>query len=147
MTPTDSALVARLDDESQIAALVYSYGATLDEKDWHGNAALFTEDGTYSIFGRTSKGRAAIAEHAETHLTQFARTQHLFTGLLIGLDGDRATVRSSAFAVHVPDLAKPSEHADAGGVFRAECVRDGDGWLFARAEADITWSAGLSIAF
>jgi uncharacterized protein (TIGR02246 family) len=147
MTPTDSALVARLHDESQIAALVYSYGATLDDKDWHGNAALFTKDGTFSILGRTVKGRAAIAEHAESGLTQYALTQHLYTGLLIRLDGDRATVRSSAFAVHVPDLAKPAEHVDAGGVFRGECVRDGDGWLIARAEADLTWSASLSIAF
>jgi len=147
MTPTHPELVARLYDESRIAALVYTYGTTLDDKDWLGNAALFTEDGTFSIFDRTAKGRAAIAEHAESHLAQFACTQHVYTGVLVRLDGDRATVRSSAFAVHVPDLAKPGEHADAGGVFRAECVREGDDWLIAWAEADVSWFAGASIPF
>jgi uncharacterized protein (TIGR02246 family) len=146
MTPTHPEVVARLYDESRIAELVYSYGTTLDDKDWLGNAALFTEDGTFLIFGRTVKGRAAIAEQAGAFLSKFARTQHCYTGLVIRLDGDRATVRSSSFAMHIPDLAKPGEHADVGGVFRAECVREGDGWLIAGAEVDLSWSAGSSLA-
>lgn len=147
MTPTPADLAARLHDESRIAELLYTYGATADDKDWLGNAAVFTEDGTFSILGLTLKGRSAIAENSSTHLAKFARTQHFYTCLLIRLDGDRATVRASSSAVHIPDLAKPHEHLDAGGVFRGECVREGDGWLFTHAEVDISWSAGLSMSY
>ena len=127
--------VKALEDERDIRDLLIRYAQCLDNRDFAGYAALFTEDGRW--YGRAGdvNGRAAI----EAMLVEafgptpqgFANTNnfHLMTNFLIEVVGDaaRADSRISYFARGENNRPMPMLAGRYEDTFR----REGGRWLFA----------------
>lgn len=140
----DSRDIARLLDEAAVTRLIHHASACLDARDWKGFRETFTEDGVFEILGQRRVGRTAIAD-GSVKIARYARTQHYNTNIVVDVHGDEATARSSLLAIHVPDAAKPHEHADVGAVYHYRCVRSPEGWLFSHVRVEVTWTAGLPL--
>lgn len=141
----DSPELVRLLDEAAIQRLIHRFSACLDARDWTGYGETFTEDGVFEILGERRVGRAAIADGPRGRLARYARTRHHNTNITIDVAADAATARSSLLAVHLPDLAQPAVHADAGADYHYRLVRTPEGWRFAHVRVEITWTAGLPL--
>jgi hypothetical protein len=48
--------------------------------------------------------------------------------------------------VHVPDAARPSDHADAGVRYAFRARRNADGWRFTSVRLELLWTAGLPLS-
>jgi ketosteroid isomerase-like protein len=136
----------RLADRAEISDLLLAFARALDTRDWDAYAQTFAEDGEFRIFDQVRVGREEIAAGPARDLTRFDRTQHFSTNHVIDVDGDRATAQSYMLAIHVPDAAKPDEHADIGGTYRCECVRTPEGWRFQSVAIEVWWTAGAQFA-
>lgn len=145
--------VEELLDRAQITDLVFRLGACLDEGRFTEMGALFSDDATACTPSGTAQGRETIVElAARNHRPEFA-TQHVSTNLLVGLDGDRATVRGNLVVqvapptaadapVLTPPALAPVLGFTLGEVYRIECERSADGWRFSRVETVPVWMAG-----
>jgi uncharacterized protein (TIGR02246 family) len=136
-------LVQRLRDESDIRELMLMFVRGLDDRDWDAYANTFAEDGEFEIMGQRRVGRLEIAAGPERDLTKFDRTQHYSTNHRIELDGDRARASHDLLAIHIPDGARPTEHADIGGRYVCECRRTSAGWRFSEVRLEIFWTRGI----
>ncbi|MFE7312139.1 nuclear transport factor 2 family protein [Streptomyces sp. NPDC057555] len=147
--------VAVLVDRAEITGLIDRYLLSLDtlpggdgfDDDWA--RSLFTEDIEITSPVGEYRGIKGLAASEQATMAKFARTQHLGANCLIGLDGDRATVRWNALMthVHLPSTqaargAEPGGHFDVGGTFTGEVVRTADGWRFRRLEIRAVWTNG-----
>jgi uncharacterized protein (TIGR02246 family) len=130
-------------DERAIRALLLEFVSAVDARDWDRYSRAFAPDGAFEILGQRRVGREAIAAGPARDLTRFARTQHFSTNHVVALDGDRATATAYVIAVHVPDAARPDEHADIGGCYHCKCVRTDEGWRFAEIRIEVLWTGGL----
>src|ERR1700722_19425303 len=85
-------------DKNAIRELLATYCFHLDSYRFVEMAALFTEDGTWDTAFGKGTGRAGIVTQAESIGTPDAprpKRIHLTTNIVIGLNGDQATVRSN----------------------------------------------------
>jgi uncharacterized protein (TIGR02246 family) len=121
--------IRRLEDIEAIRNLVASYGLLADRGDAQGVAALWTEDGSYSVgdFG-DAKGRDQIGALILSDTHQQLLTEgcgHILTAPHITLDGDRALAVN-----HSVVLRNTGDSHDAWRVSanRWELVRTDDGW-------------------
>ncbi len=121
--------IRRLEDIEAIRNLVASYGPLADIGDAQGVAALWTEDGSYSVgdFG-DAKGRdhiaALILSDTHQHLLT-AGCGHILTTPHITLDGDSAiAVNHSVVLRHTGG----SHEAWRVSANRWELVRTDNGW-------------------
>ncbi|MEU7641901.1 nuclear transport factor 2 family protein [Streptomyces sp. NPDC059101] len=159
VTTTDaSALqhqVAVLVDRAEITGLIDRYLLSLDtlpggggfDDDWA--RGLFTEDVVITSPVGRHRGIAGLPESERATMAKFERTLHLGSNYLIGLDGDRATVRWNALMTHVHLAstqaargAEPGGHFDVGGTFTGEVVRTADGWRFRSLDIRAVWTSG-----
>jgi uncharacterized protein (TIGR02246 family) len=129
-------------DRAEISQLLLTFVNSLDARDWDGYANTFTPDGVFEIMGQRRTGRAEIAAGPARDLGGFGRTQHFSSNHVIELARDTATARHYLLAVHVPDAARPAEHADIGGQYTCDCVRTAEGWRFRSVSLEIWWTAG-----
>jgi uncharacterized protein (TIGR02246 family) len=143
MRPDIEHSVLRLRDEAEIRDLMLAFARGLDERDWEAYADTFAEDGEFEIMGHRRVGRAEIAAGPARDLVKFHRTQHYSTNHRIQIDGDRATASHYLLAVHIPDSARPSEHADIGGRYLCECRRTPAGWRFTEVRLEVWWTRGI----
>jgi uncharacterized protein (TIGR02246 family) len=128
-----------LEDREAIHALLATYRRALDEKDFEAYAGLFADDGEFVADGRTFRGRAEIlamlAEFQATGaLTKAAGDdRHLVANVEIGVDGDRATSRSTW--VYLTRGAGDEPQLALVGHYEDELRRTAAGWRFARRAA------------
>ncbi|MCC3771625.1 nuclear transport factor 2 family protein [Streptomyces sp. UNOC14_S4] len=142
-------------DRAEITGLVDRYLLSLDtlpggdgfDDEWA--RSFFTEDVEISSPVGEHRGIEGLAESERATMAKFERTQHIGTNYLIGLDGDRATVRWNALMTHVHLAstqaargAEPGGHFDVGGTFTGEAVRTADGWRFRRLDIRAVWTNG-----
>jgi uncharacterized protein (TIGR02246 family) len=142
--PTDpTAQLQWLVDRAAISDLLIDFARALDDRDWEGYAANYTEDGVLVIMGKTIHiGREGMAENTSAGLGRYAGTHHLSANHAITIDGDTATTRSYLIAAHVFDAADPYRHADGAGWYRCRLHRMADGWRFAHVELEIRYLSG-----
>ncbi|WP_018179443.1 nuclear transport factor 2 family protein [Jongsikchunia kroppenstedtii] len=89
-----SARLAALEDRAAIAGVVASYGPLVDAGEADRVAALWTEDGSYSVDGSVMAGRAEIAAMVRgSHHQGLIRRgcTHLLGAPTITVDDDSAT--------------------------------------------------------
>ncbi|WP_046732075.1 nuclear transport factor 2 family protein [Streptomyces humi] len=130
-------------DRAAISDLLVDFARALDDKDWQGYAADYTEDGVLAIGpGITHTGRDGMAEFVAASLGRYAGTHHLSTNHAITVDGDSATTRSYLVAAHVLDADDPYRHADGAGWYRCELRRTADGWRFTHVTLEIRYLSG-----
>ncbi|MFE2431060.1 nuclear transport factor 2 family protein [Streptomyces sp. NPDC059373] len=100
-----------LADRADLATLLARQGLWLDEQRFDDAGTVFTEDATVHTQGGRSQGLQAITAQARRIHADFAAIQHTTSGVLIDLDGDRATVRANLIAAFVRDTAAPEPAA------------------------------------
>lgn len=146
-------LVARLEDlldRSDISDMIVAYGRALDEKDWDGYAALFTDDAELEFpfmegeWARSSGG-PGLAEKVARGLRGFHITHHMMTNQQVWIDGDTARSTSYLHSVHVRKEGDEEDHWDLGGWHHCEYRRTPDGWRFTKVRLESVWqSDGIS---
>jgi hypothetical protein len=146
MTTTAAEGLARrlqeLADRADLADLLARQGQWLDEQRFDDAGSIFTEDATIRTQSGQSQGLQALTAQARRVHASFAATQHVTSGVLIDIDGDRATVRANLIATFVRDAAAPEPAAAAGERYRFEAIRTPRGWRFSRLEVTPVWRSG-----
>jgi uncharacterized protein (TIGR02246 family) len=143
MTIETQDALQRLLDEAEVRRLILTFSRALDEQDWESYANTFAQDGVFEILGQRRVGRAEIAAGPARDLTRYEHTQHYSTNHWIDVDGDRAAASHHLLAIHVPDAARPGQHADMGGRYVCECRRTEEGWRFSEVRLEVWWSGGI----
>jgi uncharacterized protein (TIGR02246 family) len=131
--------LARLEAREEIHALLMAYRRALDEKDFHGYAALFGSDGVFTAGDFVATGGDEILAMLESMVPEFLAPEggddlHLVCNVDIDVhDDDTATARSTwVYLVRgdgdVPEVSKLGHYED-------ELVREDGRWRFARRHA------------
>lgn len=129
MEQFDSNRLRRLEDAEAIRNLIASYGPLADCGDAGAVAALWSDDGSYSVgdFGE-AKGRQAIAALIESEMHQNLMKQgcgHILTSPHISLDGDSAIATNHSIVFRSADDRHEAWRVSAN---RWQFVRTDDGW-------------------
>lgn len=129
MDQSDSNRIRRLEDAEAIRNLIASYGPLADFGDAGAVAALWADDGSYSVgdFGE-AKGRQAIAALIESEMHQNLMKQgcgHVLTSPHISLDGDSAIAINHSIVFRNADDQHEAWRVSAN---RWQFIRTDDGW-------------------
>jgi len=122
------------EDHAEIRNLLARYCLLLDLDDMDAWLELFTQDGTYEVYGRTAVGRDGI----RALLTGAPGGLHLGGPAVIDVDGDRAT--SMRNLLFVDRATGEARHA----VYDEDLVRTGDGWRIGRCRCRFHGPDGLA---
>ncbi|MER6712595.1 MULTISPECIES: nuclear transport factor 2 family protein [unclassified Streptomyces] len=143
----DNATVQRLLDESELRKLMQALPRALDERDFDGFGALFTEDAEVEIGGQVRRGRQAIIDGPKRDLaTRYGATFHHMGQIYIDLDEDEARIVTYQVAYHLPKPSEPTAHEDAGGRYHAVARRTEDGWRITRLRLEIVFAQGAPMS-
>lgn len=130
-------------DRAAVSDLLNDFARALDDRDWEGYAANYTEDGVLDIAPTIRhEGREGMAEFVAASLGRYAATHHLSSNHRIDLDGDIATTRSYLLAAHVFDAEQPHRHADGAGWYRCRVRRTAEGWRFEHVALVVRYVSG-----
>ncbi|MGP3980549.1 nuclear transport factor 2 family protein [Streptomyces sp. KR80] len=140
--PATDADLRLLVDRMAISDLLVAFARCLDEKDYDGYAALFTEDGILRLPGVEHQGRAGLAAFVANDLGRYERTHHISTNHQIAVDGDSATSRSYLQAVHVPREADCTDWWAVGGWYDNTYRREDGGWRISTVHITPVWLGG-----
>ncbi|WP_239642989.1 nuclear transport factor 2 family protein [Nocardiopsis alkaliphila] len=135
----EAAPLRSLLDRAAIDDLLTEFVHRLDERDFTGYAALFTEDAALRMPGAEHHGRAGLAEYVSADLGRYHRTHHLSTAHRIRIDGDHATSRSVMHAVHLRGADDPTDWWAVGGWYDNTYRRVGSGWLIHTVDITALW--------
>lgn len=133
--------VERLVHRMDVGALLDRYLIGLDEQqlDESWAESLFTADACVEFPMARHEGIHGLVAFHRTALAKFARTQHLNSGAVVDVEGDRATVRANLLSTQV----LPSQALFTTGTFaRGEARLGADGWRFQRLSFELVWSTG-----
>ena len=134
--------LCKLEDSRAISDLLNRYVNDLDSCQWSEWERCFAEDGRAEFPFGSYEGRDGMGAWCAKNLTLFKSFVHLFGGLDIKVEGNRATVRNNAWIACVMDPSRPHEHFDNAGNYRWELVRSSEGWRIKGVQLKIV---GLSL--
>jgi uncharacterized protein (TIGR02246 family) len=123
-----------VDDWQSLRDLVAAYARGLDRREFDAVAHLFTPDGRLTHRGRTTAGRAPLAQ-AFTALARYDVTTHFVGQQTVAIDGDRATGETYCLAHHLDATGNRVLSIRYQDVF----VRDSDRWLIDSRELIVDW--------
>ncbi|MFD3686502.1 nuclear transport factor 2 family protein [Nocardiopsis sp. NPDC058631] len=135
----EAARLRSLFDRADICDLLAEFVRCLDDRDFAGYAALFTEDGVLRMPGAEHSGRAGLAEYVAADLGRYHRTHHLSANHRVEVSGDRATSRSSMHAVHLRSADDPGDWWSVGGRYDNTYRRVGTTWLIRSVDITPVW--------
>jgi hypothetical protein len=146
-------LPAQLDaiaQRAEIGTLLDRYLLSLDENrfDDAWSRSIFTADARVEFPISHHEGVNGLATYHREALAKFDRTQHLNSGAVIDLDGDRATVRANLISTHVhrsvpsPPGAERVPHFITGTYVDGEARRTALGWRLRRLSFRLAWATG-----
>jgi 3-phenylpropionate/cinnamic acid dioxygenase small subunit len=130
-----------LTDRLELQEMISRLAAALDEHRFDDLRALFLADATVSTPGGTARGPEAVVAQAARNHEDYDRLQHLVSGVVVDLDGDRAAVRANLVGV----FGKSPENLPSrvlGGLYRFGAARTDDGWRFASLDVRAVWFYG-----
>ena len=148
---TTTTTTQQLADRQAVADLVMRLALMLDDKRYDQATAIFTDDVRVRTAAGAASGPAAAVEHARRNHT--VRTQHALCGLLIDLQGDRATAHANFINTFVPDSDQPGAQLVIGNVvqpesrlmlgerYHFEAVRGDGAWRLSSIEVTRVWSS------
>lgn len=126
-------------DRADICDLLTEFARCLDDRDFGGYAALFTEDGSLRMPGAEHRGRVGLAEHVEADLGRYHRTQHLITNRRVEVNVDHATSRAAMYAVHLRSADDPTDWWAVGGWYHHTYRRVAETWLIHTVDITPVW--------
>jgi ketosteroid isomerase-like protein len=142
--PDEEELQRRLraiEDRLAISDLLVRFARCLDEKDWDGYVALYTEDGVLRFPWGGPRGTDVLRADVEHNLARFHATHHISANHRVEIDGDEATSRSYVQSVHVAD-PEADEHWTMAGWYDCIYRRTPDGWKFTEVAITPVWQTG-----
>jgi len=116
-----------LADRAEITDLFGKLGRCLDEHDFDGLKAIFTEDVVGTTPGGTQEGRDALIGQARRNHEDYDRLTHQFNSILVDVDGDTGSVRAYVTG-SFGHAASPAPERVLIGLYRNKVVRTGEGW-------------------
>ena len=134
-------VVGMTNDRQEVADLVTRLYALLDEGRYDELASVYAADVELEFPSAHMHGLDEAVAMARTRGGRYDRAQHITTDLLVDVDGDRASVRSNHWAIHV----HAGGRFEAGLVHRFDAARTPDGWRLTRGRADVVWRAGADV--
>jgi len=130
----------QIEDQIAIRELRYEYCYRIDDRDWDGFAALFTEDSSLD-FGPvgTYNGCDAVREFAKDVVgARHPFLAHMLHNPIIDIEGDSATGR---WYFEVPCTFEDGEAGWIQGTYYDEYRRVDDEWLFSGVVAEFNYFA------
>jgi 3-phenylpropionate/cinnamic acid dioxygenase small subunit len=116
-------------DKEQIAEVLIRYATGIDSKDWRLLRSCWTDeiDVDYQQLGHFTSADALTDVMRQLH-ENMGPTYHRLSNFVIGVDGDRAIVRSYVHAVLMLQPDDSTNWVDALGHYDDVFVRTADGW-------------------
>ena len=116
-------------DEEAIRRTLALYCQLCDDGRFEEWGELYTDDATFTVMGRTHRGRAAVRAFIEKGQPPERRGKHVCANPLIDVDGDEATATTDY--VFVASSPEGGFTILSAGRYHDRLVRVGDGWRFA----------------
>jgi hypothetical protein len=150
MSPADEIAVLQgqvreLADRAAVSGLLDRFVLALDVSDsedlddaWY--EAVLTTDVRLEFPIGVIDGARGYADYQRSAKAKWECTHHLSGNYIIGLDGDRASVRANVLAVHVQYGG--AKHLGVGGYYEGEAVRTAAGWRIRRLAFRMVWNLG-----
>lgn len=137
----------QLSDRLEVQDLLTRMSWYLDHREWSALEAVFAAE---VVVDYTQPFGGEVEHHAPESLVGRWReqvghldaTQHVASGVLVHLDGDRAEVTANASAVLRLDRAGGPVLWRNGGTTRARMSRTADGWRIAALTLRFAWTDG-----
>lgn len=137
------------ESRAQVAALLDRYLISLDDEELNDAwaAGLFTADAVVAFPISRHEGAKGMAAYHRAALSAFAATQHLGSGSVVELDGDRATLRANLLSTHVHH-ARHAPRGDLPALFatgtfvNGEARRTPQGWRLTLLSFRLLWADG-----
>ncbi|WP_053227282.1 nuclear transport factor 2 family protein [Solirubrobacter soli] len=123
--------LAALYDRNEITDVLAGLGRWLDDKRWDHADEVLTADVRATTPGGTAEGREAVVAQARRNHDEV--TQHLFSNVVVDLDGDRADVSAESLIALGPERRVGSRYALA-------FVRTAAGWRIDALTVTPVWS-------
>jgi 3-phenylpropionate/cinnamic acid dioxygenase small subunit len=138
-----------LEDRVAINDLIIRYAEAVDNHDDGALASCFTDDATATFAGVPVPGRGGAAIVAflsslpggSAGTAPPMKTSHLFTNVVINLDGDQAEARSRAAVYSV--RGTPEQVRVRGISYQDLVRRTPDGWRIAKRMHSVAWEGGM----
>lgn len=130
------------DDKFSIIEVTNGIALFADLRDWDALKECFCDQ--VELFypsGSVQLTSAALMENWK-FLGEFAATQHLVTGHIVSLSGDRARCRARVHATHHMPSEKRDPYWICGGDYDYDFSRTERGWRVSRMKFVMTWSRG-----
>lgn len=128
----------RLVDRQEVADLLTRLGRLLDEGRHRDAHSVYTRDvAVRSPRGGTLRGLDEVISYLEASRVEGERTQHVYTDVLVDLDGDRAEVSANTFTYFYRDGEPP--HQTGGLRIQGIAVRTPEGWRLRSIEMTLAW--------
>lgn len=127
-------------DQMEITDVFYRYGRAIDrcsidqtEEAFALLADCLDEDVVvdYGV-GGVHTGRETWINFVKNTAARMGRTLHLYTNVLVTLEGDRANANCNVQATHVWDEGGEPRFLIAGGMFENEFSRTSSGWRISK---------------
>jgi uncharacterized protein (TIGR02246 family) len=119
-----------LEHESAIRRLIAQYCHHYDDNRATEFAALFTDDATFTVFGRSRVGRQEIHDHIGVQQPGMAPGQHVTYNAVIEIAPDGATARAWTDFLYLKKTDDGAVTINTAGRYHDRLVRDPDGWRF-----------------
>lgn len=116
------------DDRFSIIAVLDRYSECLDQRDWAGLAAVFTDDVEFDFEAWTEKGLEPVSKQIRSYLDGCGPSQHLLGNYRIRLDGDRASSKCYCRVMHFGKAAHAGKTYETWIEYADELVRTPAGW-------------------
>jgi ketosteroid isomerase-like protein len=123
-----------VEDRIALQDVMLKYAAAVDEKDYEGYRALFTED--VHVIGLTPDdfhGMEAFFPWWKDAIDQYDSTQHKFSPMLAEIDGDYARTRNDLQALHYPK-GDAETTVTLWGTYKTDMKRVNGEWKICRHE-------------
>jgi len=115
--------------ESAIRLLIAEYCHHYDDQRSREFAELFTEDATFTVFGRSRVGRQEIHDHIGTQAPDMAPGQHVTYNSVIEVAAGGDTARAWTDFLYLKKTDSGYAISNAGR-YHDRIVRDTDRWRF-----------------
>jgi SnoaL-like domain len=130
--------VRTLADRAALHDLMLRLGQALDEHRFDDLNTVLTKDATGSTSNGSGSGRDVLIAQIEAGNKDYTRLLHLFSSMLIEVDGDTATIRAHITALpgHADSLVPASRRY---GLARNKAVRTPDGWRISELNVEAVY--------
>lgn len=134
----------QLSDRAEIQDLLTRYCYAIDDHDWDGLAALFTDDAQidYSRFSGPCCDTKGLIEFLSGFVPTLVGAQHTIATQLIELDGDSAKVRTTGQVMLTAAGADGSGSVGVSGLwYFDDVVRTAQGWRIRQRTLKYAWGS------